>query len=725
MMEQNRKNHLFIKSVFLLVIFLFSCRDEHNIKFYREGNLYSLENTAIKFSFDEHMRGSVFRKHEGRFISMIRVAASPHSVIINGRHIEDFEVIPEKVSLSEITDSHGSGKIFQISGVSDGPSGSSIGKTVFIEMYEKFPAAGIVRVQYENIKATPGLSIEREFINAFKLDASLIHTDADKHDFWILQGGSYKSRPDWILPVTATLACRNYMGKDEEAGNSGGGLPVLDVWNKDMGIFIGSVSEKPELISLPDSVDKQGYLHISIESDRKVALDSGLYQSIPTVVGVHSGDYFNGLRNYAAIMAERGFKMLEPEPSDPAYGAVWCGWGLGPNFTQKQMTGMIPVLKELNFSVVTVDDGWFESYGDFIPKQSIFPGGDKEVSKFTEVFHEHGYPLKLWMTPGVAGTALMKAHPEWLLKDKNSAIVSVGRFGVERNAAFLCPALQQVQDYYRRIVSRVIGKWGFDGFKMDFSITNAMGECYAAEHRHSSPAESFQRLPELYKIISEETRKLKPKAILEMCPCGVFPSFYKMPYYNQPVASDPNSSWQIRHRAKTIKALMGPRAAFYGDHVERFYSKNNFASMIGVGAIPGSKFVAREKDDGFLGKKYPVYLDPGRRKNFERWLKIYKDHQLASGDYLNLYDIAYDKPETHVIKKAGKFYYAFYADTWDGDVELRGLKPGDYRIIDYVEGKSLQTIQGGEKLHIKFNNYFLIMAIPLGDTGTEERAAAK
>ena len=41
-----------------------------------------------------------------------------------------------------------------------------------------------------------------------------------------------------------------------------------------------------------------------------------------------------------------------------------------------------------------------------------------------------------------------------------------------------------------------------------------------------------------------------------------------MPYMNQAVASDPKSSWQVRHKGKTIKALMGPSAAYAGDHVE-------------------------------------------------------------------------------------------------------------------------------------------------------------
>ena len=32
--------------------------------------------------------------------------------------------------------------------------------------------------------------------------------------------------------------------------------------------------------------------------------------------------------------------------------------------------------------------------------------------------------------------------------------------------------------------------------------------------------------------------------------------------FNQAPASDPESSWQVRHKGKTLKALMGPSAAF-------------------------------------------------------------------------------------------------------------------------------------------------------------------
>lgn len=72
---------------------------------------------------------------------------------------------------------------------------------------------------------------------------------------------------------------------------------------------------------------------------------------------------------------------------------------------------------------------------------------------------------------------------------------------------------------------------------------------------------------------------------------------------------------------------------------------------------------------------------------------------LSRGEYLNLYDIRFDLPETHVIKKDGAIYYAFYADSWTGEaIELRGLdKEKTYLVTEYasddiktyeVEGKN-------------------------------------
>ena len=42
-------------------------------------------------------------------------------------------------------------------------------------------------------------------------------------------------------------------------------------------------------------------------------------------------------------------------------------------------------------------------------------------------------------------------------------------------------------------------------------------------------------------------------------------------------------------------------------------------------------------------------------------------------------------------------YYAFFADegerSFAGEVELRGLKPGSYHVVDYADGKDFGTVQ--------------------------------
>jgi alpha-galactosidase len=241
-----------------------------------------------------------------------------------------------------------------------------------------------------------------------------------------------------------------------------------------------------------------------------------------------------------------------------------------------------------------------------------------------------------------------------------------------------------------------------------------VGRCYAPDHQHEYPEASVEALPEIFKILYEESAKLKPDAILEVCPCGLFPSYYNMPYYNQSVSSDFVNPWQIRHRGKTLKALMGSGSAYYGDHMERYYSEENLPSMVGVGGIPGTMFVTRPEDNvEFLRVKYPCYLSPDREEHLSFWLDIYNEAMLSSGEYLNLYDIAFDLPETHVVRKDGVTHYNFFAPAWDGVVEFRGLGEGTYSMIDYVNQKRLGTIEAGGSLHLKFEKHLFVKAVPI------------
>ena len=108
-----------------------------------------------------------------------------------------------------------------------------------------------------------------------------------------------------------------------------------------------------------------------------------------------------------------------------------------------------------------------------------------------------------------------------------------------------------------------------------------------------------------------------------------------------------------------------------GDHVELSDRHDDFASTVGVGAVVSTKFtwpVDPKPKDSFL-------LTPEKEREWRRWIALYKEKMLPLGTYRGeLYDIGFDRPETHAIEKDGRLYYAFFADRWSGPVALRGLR---------------------------------------------------
>jgi alpha-galactosidase len=225
----------------------------------------------------------------------------------------------------------------------------------------------------------------------------------------------------------------------------------------------------------------------------------------------------------------------------------------------------------------------------------------------------------------------------------------------------------------RDFVIRAIQDWGYDGFKIDGNHLNSVPPCYNTEHHHAYPEESVEALPELYKLIYETALSINSDAVVEICPCGTNYSFYILPYMNQAVSSDPQSSWQIRLKGKTIKALTGSKVAYYGDHVELSDGKSDFASIIGIGGVVGTKFIWLKgiHENVETGN---IALIPQKENEWKKWIDIYNDKMLPKGTYLGwLYDIGYDHPEAHIIQKGDTLYHAFYAKEFDSNLELRGL----------------------------------------------------
>jgi alpha-galactosidase len=186
-----------------------------------------------------------------------------------------------------------------------------------------------------------------------------------------------------------------------------------------------------------------------------------------------------------------------------------------------------------------------------------------------------------------------------------------------------------------------------------------------------------------------------------------------MPSQNQTVSSDPLSSWQIRHRGKIYHALLNSKIAYYGDHVELSDGKSDFASTIGVGGVPGTKFTIIETREMEEGSKL---LTPENKILWTKYFKAYKKEKPSEGVYLNLYDIAYDKPEMHVIKKDEILYYGIFTqNNFRGELRLKGLSPNtNYKIVDYINGDTLanSVTNKANRINVEFKNHLLIKAEP-------------
>ena len=191
----------------------------------------------------------------------------------------------------------------------------------------------------------------------------------------------------------------------------------------------------------------------------------------------------------------------------------------------------------------------------------------------------------------------------------------------------------------------------------------------------------MEKLQDFFHALYVTATQANPEVVMELCPCGTAFAFFNFASMNQAPASDPESSWQVRHKGKTLQGADGPGAP----PSPATTSSSPTAMTISpprwaIGAVVSTKFTwpnDPKPKDSFL-------LTPQHEALWRKWIALYNERMLPQGTYRGeLYDIGFDKPEAHVVEKAGRFYYAFYAPQWHGPVTLRGLKAGRYRMRDY------------------------------------------
>lgn len=576
---------------------------------------------------------------------------------------------------------------------------AAVQKNIRITTYDAFPGTAVFDVFFVN-SGEEDLDLEKWMTHRYAING-----DQPEREIWTFQGSSTSARADWILPIHPGFFQENYMGMNQS--DYGGGIPATDVWKKEGGIAIGHLAMHPLEVSLPVDYDKySGKVNVGIGKTYQHLhrFAAGDTLKLPkTFVTVHQGDYFTPMRRYSELMQARGIRFAESEPE--AFESIWCGWGYERKFTMQNIISTLPKVKELGIEWAVIDDGFQVAEGDWRVDTRRFPGGSSDMKKMVEAIHSFGLKAKLWWAPLAAdpGSKVLEDHPDILLINEAGAPQYITWW----NSYYMSPAAEATMEHTLKTVEMFMKDWGFDGLKMDGQHMNAVPADYNWKRPIEYPEKSIEMLPGFFETVYNKAREIKPHAVVENCPCGTCMSFYNMPYTNQTVSSDPTSSWQIRLKGKTYKAIM-PQTAYYGDHVELSDNGSDFASSFGIGAVLGTKFTW-PKDNPNQSESF--LLTPEKEGIWKKWFDLYHEKMLSRETYLgDLYDIGFDKPETHVISKGDTLFYAFYSDEWNGPIELRGLNTGkEYIAYDYVEERQLGTVRGADpKINTSFSKHLLI-----------------
>jgi alpha-galactosidase len=659
-------------------------------------------------------------------------AASTSAVAVTSRKqvVNDFARDLQHAQLQPANGKLGSlGKRVEVKGHS--PS-TSLDELLTVEVYDDFPSLALLSTTYKN-SSDKEIPLDKVTLQNHSLNASLADISAKSHEMWAFFGSSIRWGKDDVLPIAAKFSQNNPFGAPVETGDDlgrvGGGVPVVAFWTRNVGLAIGHLETLPLALSIPVQTTADGKVDAAVDIPANTTLKSGETFSTPrTFVTLFHGDYYEPLSTWSQAVEREG--LTRPKTNEENYAISWCGWGYESNVTPKQMTDTIPKLKDLGIHWATLDDRWFDNYGDWQPRKDTF--GGNAIQQMVSDFHKQGIKVQLWWLPLAVEDGkfkygdhkyvvsdVVKQHPNWLILDQKGQPARM-----TRNLATLCPAVPEVRDYYKQLTERFIRDWDFDGHKLDNIYSTP--RCYNPKHHHKSPMDSVYAMGEVYKTIFETTRALKADSVTQSCPCGTPPSLAWLRYMDQAVTADPVGSVQVRRRLKMYKALLGPNAAIYGDHVEltRIRGANtdneqdvgdDFASTLGAGGVLGTKFTWPDNSPKFKN----VYLNSAKEAHWKKWIAIYNEKMLSKGNFLDLYVYGYDSPEAYAIEKDGAMYYAFYApvpkdreskdEKWNGDVELRGLDNRTYHVWDYTNRKDYGTVAGPTgKLRVDFTGSLLL-----------------
>ena len=275
------------------------------------------------------------------------------------------------------------------------------------------------------------------------------------------QGGAHREDPDGRMSALVSLAA-------ERVTTRSWGQAAVRFRGAGEGLLIGFLTSEKQLAWLDFEKDRSEMaVAAACETEGREIPPGGAVDTEVLYVGWHR-DLAAGLREYAAACARRMGVKLRAVPTGWSSAHSLPKDGVGEDAVIRQADFLAARRAALPLEVVQVDDGYAPAYGDWLEPAPRFPHG---LEWLAGRIRERGCKPGLWVAPFVAqaSSALFKAHPEWMVRDREDRPLP---WDVEWSSPrepwyALDGSLFEVRRWLQQLFA-ALRRFGFAYFKLDF-----------------------------------------------------------------------------------------------------------------------------------------------------------------------------------------------------------------------------------------------------------------
>lgn len=488
------------------------------------------------------------------------------------------------------------------------------------------------------------------------------HTINEDNAFSITETNTQSHRIYYGPADGTTYMVEDYMNiptvegysKDGEMIN--GGVPINYIWNQEEGFSLGVLTNKPSTFELPlfvnaDTVDMDVfYKPKSILKQQTIFGANNNYISPLVFLSINHGDYYQALDQYTKLLEKIDNRKIQNiEFKSQFKRPYWKTWGLDPNasgeFSKDDILAIVETLKDVNINRILLDWGWFTAEGNWEANPDVFDD-NSDLENFIGVLNNDGFTVGLWYQPlqiDITDDDVIANLLQYAVRNADNSI-----FLDDDGLALLNPSLSTVQN----IIAAQLEVFKDMGVEHIYLDSQEAQLAIPADFSQTDPLKSHEALSDIYEMIRDFGKN--NDIAIEICPDGRSQTILNMPQTSINIG-DPKNDQQLRSEFKSLKAIQGSKAII-GTYVDPFSDNKvsgSFLNIVGIG--------------GQLMTMFRNLEDLGAVK-WHQWAQFIKNEDLVSAEYLNLYDIGFDYPEAHVVRKESSLFYSFF--TQENNIDL-------------------------------------------------------